>query len=78
MEKERNLKKKPLRRSYKKSPRKTDSIWEEHSGAYKKEIAEEFGYSAMVIYLAMKHLEITCKKDNGVLRAGRAFILLSQ
>ena len=63
LEKEGNLKKKPLHRSYKKvNPEKLIAYVTEHPDAYQKEIAEEFGCSATAIYLAMKRLKITRKK----------------
>ncbi len=63
LEKEGNLEKKPLHRSYKKiDPEKLIAYLEEHPDAYQKEIAEEFGCSAVAIHLAMKRLKITRKK----------------
>ena len=63
LEKEGNLEKKPLHRSYKKvNPEKLKAYVTEHPDAYQKEIAEEFGSSATAIYLAMKRLKITRKK----------------
>ncbi len=67
LEKEGNLEKKPLNRSYKKvNPEKLIAYVAEHPDAYQKEIAQECGCSATAIYLAMKRLKITRKKDNEV------------
>lgn len=63
LEKEGSLEKKPLHRSYKKiDPEKLKAYVSEHPDAYQKEIAEEFGCSAVAIHLAMKRLKITRKK----------------
>lgn len=63
LEEEGNLEKKPLHRSFKKiDPEKLMAYIEEHPDAYQKEIAEEFGCSAVAIHLAMKRLKITRKK----------------
>ena len=63
LEKEGNLEKKPLHRSYKKiNPEKLTAYVAEHPDAYQKEIADEFGCSAAAICLAMKRLKITRKK----------------
>ena len=67
-----HLEKKPLQRSYKKVDlEKLTAYIAEHPDVYQKEIAEEFGCSATAIYLAMKRMNITRKKDNGVSGAGR-------
>ena len=72
LEEEGSLEKKPLHRSYKKvNPEKLIAYVKRHPDAYQKEIAEVFGCSATAIYLAMKRLKITRKKDNAIPRAGR-------
>ena len=63
LKEEGNLEKKPLHRSYKKiNPEKLKAYVSEHPDAYQREIAEEFGCSAVAIHLAMKRLKITRKK----------------
>ena len=63
LEKEGNLEKKPVHRSYKKvHPEKLKAYVAEHPDAYQKEMAEAFGCSAAAICLAMKRLKITRKK----------------
>lgn len=63
LEKEGNLEKKPLHRSYKKiDPEKLTAYLSEHPDAYQKEIAKEFGCSDVAIHLAMKRLKITRKE----------------
>ena len=72
LEKEGNLEKKPLHRSYKKvNPEKLKEYLSEHPDAYQKEIAKEFSCSATAIYLAMKRLKITRKKDNEISGTGQ-------
>ena len=57
MEKEGNLEKKPLQRSYKKvNPERLKAYVAEHPEAYQTEIAEQFGCSATAIYLGSVHI----------------------